>query len=198
MVGLVIAASAGLGLGALQSVAVVVPLLCLAYLVYLGPRALRFAAGRTFASFGRLSEEMLVVVGAMTLAGVVSSLPAVQALGGSVTPGLIAGPALMAALVATMVVAGLAGLHPMISVGLLVPVLAAGAFGLCPAVLVATAVFGWCLNGCLSPWALPVAAAAAHFGVPLRSIVTRRTLLFVATYGVAGVAFLSVVNALCN
>jgi hypothetical protein len=198
MVGAVIVVSVAFGLGALQSVAVVVPVLCIGYLLYLGPHAVRFAAGRTFASFGRLSEEILVVVGAMTLAGVVSSLPAVQALGASVTPGLISGPALMAALVVTIVVAGLAGLHPMISVGLLVPVLAAGAFGLCPAVLAATAVFGWGLNGCLSPWALPVAAAAAHFRVPLRGLINRRTLLFVATYALAGLAFLSAVNVLCT
>jgi hypothetical protein len=132
----------------------------------------------------------------MTLAAVVAALPAVQALGASVTPGMIPGPALMAVLVAAIVAVGLAGLHPMIGVSLVVPVLAAGPFGISPAVLVATAVFGWGLNGAISPWALPIAAASAHFRVPLRDIVTGRTLLFVLLHALTGLLLLLAANAL--
>ena len=194
----VLAASAIFGLAALQSVAIVVPALCAAYLVYRGPRTARFVAARTLGSFARLSEEMLVVVGATTLAVVMAAVPAVQALGASVTPGLLPAPLLMAAMVLAMTVVGLAGMHPMIVVGLIVPVLASGGFGLCAPVIVATAVFAWGLNGALSPWALPLAAASAHFGVPVRGLVSRRTFAYVSLHAIAGIAFLAGVNALCS
>ena len=198
LIGAVLAVNAAFGLGALQSVALVVPVLCVAYLASLGPQALRSVARRTAGNFARLSEEMLIVVGAMCLAAVVAALPAVQALATSVTPGVIPWPLLMGGLVVALVAVGMLGLHPMIGVGILVPVLASAPFGICPSVLVATAVFAWGLNGALSPWALPLAAASAHFGVPVRELVTRGSVFFVLAYFIAGLSFLAAANLACR
>jgi hypothetical protein len=191
----VVAASVTLGLTGLQSVALVVPLFCAAYLAALGNRAACQVAERALSSFARLADELLIVVGATILGTVVAALPAVQELGASVTPGMISGIALMAALVFALVALGLAGLHPMIGVGILLPVLASGAFGIYPAVLVATGVFAWGLSASISMWTLPVVAASTNFGVPVRELLSRRSLLYGFLYAMAGILYLGAVNA---
>ena len=195
IVAAVIAASSVARLNGLQSVAVVVPLFCVGYVLTLGGGAAGVVARRTYASFGKLADELFIVVGATILAVTVSALPAVQAFGASVTPGMISGVALMAAFIFTLVGFGLAGLHPMIGIGILLPVLASGSFGIHPAVLVATAVFSWGLSASISMWTLPLVSASINFGVPVRELVTRRSLLFGLLYAIAGILYLGAVNA---
>ena len=195
IVAAVIAASSVAHLNGLQSVALVVPLFCVGYVLTLGGGAAGVVARRTFASFGKLADELFIVVGATILAVTVSALPAVQAFGASVTPGMISGVALMAAFIFTLVGFGLAGLHPMIGIGILLPVLASGSFGIHPAVLVATAVFSWGLSASISMWTLPLVSASINFGVPVRELVTRRSLLFGLLYAIAGILYLGAVNA---
>lgn len=195
IVAAVVSASALLHLNGLQAVTLVVPLFCAAYLATLGADAALATLRRTFASFARLADEMLIVVSATMLAAVVSALPAVRAMGASMTPGLISGFPLLAALVFALVALGLAGLHPMIGAGILLPVLASGPFGITPVVLVSGAVFAWALSASISMWTLPVVAASIHFGVPVRELMTRRSLLYGLLYAAAGVLYLGAVNA---
>ena len=131
IVAAVVAASVAFHWSGLQSVAIVVPVFCLGYLATLGSGAAKRAARRTLDNFARLADELLIIVGATMLGTVVAALPAVHALGASVTPGMISGVALMAALVFVLVGLGQAGLHPMIGNGILLPVIAAGPFGIC-------------------------------------------------------------------
>jgi hypothetical protein len=198
VIGAVVGASALLGWSGLQSVALVVPLCCVAYLALLGPASAREASRRTLASFGRLADELLIVVGATVLAVVVAALPPAHAIGADLTPGLISGFALMAALVFVLVALGLAGLHPMIGAGILLPPLAAGAFGICHAVLVETAVFAWGLSASISMWTLPIVAASLNFQVPVRSLMSRRSLAFGLAWAIAGTLYLGAVNAICG
>lgn len=191
----VVGASVALGLSGLQAVAVVVPAFCVAYAAALGGRAARRVARRTFESFAKLADELFIVVGATILAVTVSALPAVQSLGSSVTPGMISGVALMASVVFTLVALGLAGLHPMIGIGILLPVLAAGDFGIHPAALVATAVFSWGLSASISMWTLPLVSASIHFGVPVRELLNRRSLAYGLLYAIGGILYLGAVNA---
>jgi hypothetical protein len=198
VIGAVVGASALLGWSGLQSVSLVVPLCCVAYLALLGPASAREAGRRTLASFGRLADELLIVVGATMLAVVVAALPAAHAIGADLTPGLISGFALMAALVFVLVALGLAGLHPMIGAGILLPPLAAGPFGICHAVLVETAVFAWGLSASISMWTLPIVAASLNFQVPVRSLMSRRSLGFGLAWAIAGILYLGAVNAICG
>ncbi len=191
----VVLASELLHLGGLQAVALVVPIFCLGYLAAAGRGVARQTASRTAASFGRLADEMLIVVGATVLATSVSALPLVQALAGTVVPGAVSGAGLIAALVFALLALGLAGLHPMIGVGIVMPVLAAAPFGVRSPVLVASAVFGWGLSAALSVWSLPVVAASLQFSVPVRALVTGRNLLFGVLYAASGVAVLAAANA---
>lgn len=194
----VVGASETFGWSGLQSVAFVVPVCSVPYLMSLGASTARKATRQALQSFGRLADELLIVVGATILAVVVAAIPATHSMGTYLTPGFISGFALLAALVFVLVVLGLAGLHPMIGAGILLPVLAAGPFGICHPILVETAVFAWGLSASISMWTLPIVAASINFLVPVRDLFSRRSLLFGVAWGVVGILYLGIVNALCG
>jgi len=194
----VVGASAAFQLTGLSSVSLVVPLCCVAYLAVLGAGAARSAVRRTLASFARLADELLIVIGATILATVVAASPFARAIGASITPGMISGFALIAALVFVLYLCGLAGLHPMIGAGIVLPVIAAGSFGVSHAVLVSTGIFAWGLSASISMWSLPIVAASLSFHVPVRELVTRRDFLFGVAYGLAGATYLGAVNAIAG
>lgn len=194
----VVGSSAAFRLPGLSAVSLVVPVCCVAYLALLGASAARSAARRTLASFARLADELLIVIGATILATVVAASPFARAIGGAITPGMISGFALIAALVFVLYLFGLAGLHPMIGAGIVLPVIAAGSFGVSHAVLVSTGIFAWGLSASISMWSLPIVAAAMSFHVPVASLVTRRDFLFGVAYGVAGAIYLGAVNAIAG
>jgi hypothetical protein len=196
MVAAVLGATFAFGLSGLQSVAVTIPVLCGAYLLLRARAAAADTARRTLTSFGRLADELLIVVGATVLGVAVASLPMAKELGTTVTPGLIAGYPLLVALVAALIGLGLLGLHPMIGASILVPVLAAGPFGIALPVLVSATVFAWALSASISIWTLPVAAAASSFNVPVQQVTTRRTYIYAALYFAGALAYLGVVNLL--
>ncbi|HET9023222.1 MAG TPA: hypothetical protein VFN64_01540 [Burkholderiaceae bacterium] len=195
MVGCVVACTVLLGYSGLQAVALVLPILCVAYLVTRGPAVASGAARRALASFGRLADELLIVVGALVLGVAVGSLPQVAQWATGMSPGVIAGAPLLVVLVVIFVGLGQFGLHPMIGASLFVPVIAAGPFGISPPVLVAAVVFAWGLSATISIWTLPVAVAATTFGVPVAALYTRRALAFAAVWCAAALVYMAAVNA---
>ncbi len=195
MVGAVVGATLAFHYSGLQAVALVLPLLCLVYLAARGGAAMTRAARRTLESFGRLADELLIVVGALLLGVAVGSLPAVSHWAAGMTPGVLSGAPLLVALVVTFVGLGQFGLHPMIGASLLAPVLSAGPFGISPPVLVAALVFAWGLSATISIWTLPVAVAATTFGVPIAQLYTRRALAFAAVLCACALAYMALVNA---
>ncbi len=194
MLGSVVLASVGFGWTGLHAVAIVIPALCLAYSILNG-KSIEIARS-TFTMMGRVSNELLIVLSGTLLGSMAISIPAVQQLGTSVTPELISGPTILAAFFAVTLVLGQLGIHPMIVSGLLVPVLCLGNFGVVDAIVVATAVFAWAINATISIWTIPMAGTASAFQVPVGRLVTRRTMMFAVIYGLAGVAFLSMLNAI--
>lgn len=196
IVGAVVGASIAFHWSGLQAVVLVVPLLCAGYLARLGPSGTGLAARRAFASLGRVADELVIVVGGTVLGAVVGSMPEVRELGASVTPQMISGPAVIAAIVLVTVLLGNLGLHPIVASSVMVPVVVVGDFGVTDVVAVSAAVFAWGLNGGLSIWTLPMAMSAAYFGVPTRRLISRRGLVYVSVLGIAGVLLLAAVNAL--
>ncbi len=195
MVGAVVAATLLFSLSGLQAVSLVLPLLCVLYLARRGGGAIRATARRTLASFARLADELLIVVGATVLGVVIGSTPRVAELASGMTPTLISGAPLLAALIVVLVGLGQFGLHPMIGASIVVPIIAGGAFGIDPAVLVAAAVFAWGLSASSSIWTLPVAVAATTFDVPVGRLYTASTAKFALLLIVAGVLYFSALNA---
>jgi len=196
VIGAVVAVSLAFHWSGLQAVAVVVPVLCFGYMLALGPSRSGTIVRRAVSSIGRLSDELVIVVGATVLGAAIAALPMVQRLGAEVTPAMVSGPMLLGALVVGLVAVGQLGLHPMISVSLAVPVAAAGDFGVCAVALVCATAFAWGLNATVSIWALPVAVAAGTFEVPPARMPSRRTLAFLLAYGAAGILYLSAANVL--
>jgi hypothetical protein len=195
MVGAVVACTVLLGFSGLQAVALVLPVLCGAYLIVRGPAVASGAARRTLKSFGLLADELLIVVGALLLGVSISSIPQVSQLAAGVTPGVIAGAPLLVALVVAFVALGQLGLHPMIGASLLVPVIAAGAFDISPPVLVAAVVFAWGLSASISIWTLPVSVAATAFNVPVARLWTRSSIKFAIVLAAMALVYFATVNA---
>lgn len=194
MVGGVVACTMLFAFSGLQAVAVVLPALCVIYLAVRGREAARDAWERAFASFGRLADELLIVVGAMLLGAVVGALPPVVALAQGMSPSALTGAPLVVAMVVILVALGQAGLHPMIGVSIFVPVFASGAFGISPPLLVAAAVFAWGLSASVAIWTLPVAVAATSFNVPVARLYSRAAIRYLLLVGAIGLAYLAVVN----
>ena len=183
------------GFGGLQAVALALPVLCAAWLAGRSRSEVALVSRTTLAHFGRLSDEMLVVVGASVLGTCIAALPAVQAAAQGVDAAAVHGAWLVAALVAGLYTLGQVGVHPMIGAGLVLPVLATGAFGVHPVALVSATVFAWGLSASSSIWTLPFATAAATFEVPVTRLWHGQALRFTLLLGVVGVAYLVALNA---
>ena len=194
MVGGVVACTLLLKLSGLQAVSVVLPVLCALYLAARGRSAAGVAWARAFASFGRLADELLIVVGSMLLGVVVGALPPVVALAEGMSPSALTGAPLLVAMVVILVALGQAGLHPMIGVSIFVPVFASGAFGISPPLLVAAAVFSWGLSASVAIWTLPVAVAATSFDVPVVRLYSGAAIRYLLLVGALGLAYLVAVN----
>lgn len=195
VVGAVIGATLAFGWSGLHSVALVIPALCIAYTLHLGEGRTAAVARRTFAGLAQVSNELLIVLGGTLLGAVVASLPSVQQAAASVTPAMISGPMVIAALVAVMIALGQVGLHPMISSSVLVPVICLGNFGVAPVIAVSAAIFAWGLNAACSIFTIPMAMAASTFGVPVQRLVSGRTAAFAIVYGTLAIAALAALNA---
>jgi hypothetical protein len=194
IVGSVLAATALADVSGPQAVALAVPVLCGAYLSLAGWPAMKLAASRTFGSFSRLADEIVIVTGATLLGFAVATLPAVAALTPDEIPAAFSGLPLIAGVVVLLTLSGLLGLHPMIGASVLVPVLSGGAFGVSDLVLVEAAVFAWGLSATVAIWTLPVAVASTMFRVPVKALGSGRNLVYAAIYAACTVAYLGAVN----
>ena len=194
LVALVIALSLATGLRNLESVVLLIPVVCLLYLLKRGRPSLRRAFRRVPPTLARLSDEVIVITMAMCLGAVVGSAElgrgmssALATLGG--VPSV-----LIAAEVALIAVLGFSGVHPMISATLLLPLLAEAHRGVADLVLAYVVVFGWTLSSMVAIWTLPVASSATTFDVPVRRLALGRNLPFALAFAACGCLALALLN----
>jgi hypothetical protein len=194
LVALVIALSVATGLRNLEAVVLLIPVVCVLYLLKRGGPSLRRAFGRVPPTLARLSDEVIVITMAMCLGAVVGSAhlgegmsSALAALGG--VPSL-----LIAAEVALIAALGFAGVHPMITATLLLPLLSEAHRGVADLVLAYVVVFAWALSAMVAIWTLPVASSATTFAVPVRRLALGRNLPFVIAFGGCGCVALALLN----
>jgi hypothetical protein len=163
------------GFSGAQSVVLVAPLLAVLLMLY-RPVTIRQTAINAAQGMSRISDELLIVIGAMLLSASVGSLPYLRELVASIEPALINPEVFILLSVLTLVGLGQIGLHPMIGASILVPLLSAQDFGIHPLIIGAMCVFAWGMSAAVSVWTLPISVSAAVFQVPVTRLVSRRLL----------------------
>jgi hypothetical protein len=194
LVALVIALSAATGLRNLEAVVLLVPAVCILYLLRRGRASLRRALARVPPTLARLSDEVIVITMAMCLGAVVATADPGKGVSAAIA-GLGGVPSvLIAAEVALIAGAGFAGVHPMITATVLFPLLAEAHRGIADLVLAYVVVFGWMLSSMVAIWTLPVASAATTFAVPVRRLALGRNVPFALAFGACGCLALAALN----
>ncbi|MGE0310787.1 MAG: hypothetical protein AB7P21_04075 [Lautropia sp.] len=194
LVGAVVAISALTGWTSLQSIVVAVPLASAAYIVLRAGSAARHTGARIVAGAGRMGDEVII----MTASVVFGTMVAGHGLPGSVEHAIEAlgrFPSIIIALqVTTMVGLGFAGLHPIVSASVLVPLTQSLDLPIAPQVLANMVTLAWALSSMISIWTLPVVVTSNLFEIPVRHLATGANLRFALLVGTAGVAWLSLLN----
>lgn len=182
------------GLKSLEAIVLALPVVCLAYLAGRGWKATREAVAPLRSALFHASDEVLIFTMAMCLGAVAAASGA-----GKLLSPLLAGLAgtpllLIAAEVALIAGAGIAGVHPIITATLMLPVLAEPNRMLAALVVAYMVVFGWTLSSLLAIWTLPVASAATCFEVPVGRLARGRNVRFVIWFGACGCLLLAGLN----
>ncbi len=182
-------------LSTIQSVAVAMPVLCGAALLAQGRQALRSALRDTYRGVGAVTDEVVLLTVALALGRVLER--ALDAIG---TTDAIAAldpqPAvLIAAVIVAMTLAGIAGIHQVVSITVVLVVAAPLPSGLADVVLMESALIGWAFASMSGISAVSVAVAASMFRVPMERLVFGPNLKLVVAYGLLAIACLAAVQA---
>ena len=195
LVGAVIATSGATGWNVLQSVVVVVPACCAAYVAIAARGRARAVLSDVVAGAGRMGDEVLILTVSTVFGAAVAGVEMPAALADALRsvadrPGIV-----IAASVATITALGVAGLHPMVSAAVIVPTCVALGLPIADVVLSHVVVLPWSLSAMVAAWTLPVVVTSAAFGVPVRRLVFGANMRFVVAFGAAAVVVLIVLNA---
>ena len=181
------------GFSGAQSVVLVAPLLAVSLMLY-RPATIRQTASNAARGMSRISDELLIVIGAMLLSASVGSLPFLRELVASVEPALINPELFILLTVLTLVGLGQIGIHPMIGASILVPLLSAQDFGIHPLIIGAMCVIAWGMSAAVSVWTLPISVSAAVFQVPVTQLVSIRLLSMALLHSIVISLFLCLLN----
>jgi hypothetical protein len=198
LVGSVAICSSMTGWSGLQSVVLMVPLLCIGFLLWQAPRRIGEALRRIVEGSGRMGDELLIMTGSMVFAGSIAGAQLPDEFR-QILMGLVEWPgALIFAEVATIVVLGAIGVHPMITASMLIPATMLLEAPIAAPILAHIVVLAWSLNSTTSAWTLPVVVTSTVFGIPLRALVLGRNIAFIIVFGPLACAALALLNRLLN
>lgn len=183
------------GFSGAQSVVLVAPLIALLLMLFKSGAAL-MTLKDSVRGVSKTTDELLIVIGAMILGASLDALPFFRLLFESFTPAALSADLLIFMIVLTLVFLGQLGVHPMIGIGVLVPMLLSQDFGLHPLTIGVVCVFSWGISAVASIWALPVSSASAVFSVPVTRILSKRLLLWVLACALSGSLLLCLFNRL--
>jgi len=196
LVGSVAACSSITGWSGLQSVVLMVPLLCIGFLLWQAPRRIGEALRRIVEGSGRMGDELLIMTGSMVFAGSIAGAQLPDEFR-QILLGLVEWPGLLIlAEVATIVVLGAIGVHPMITASMLIPATILLEAPIATPILAQIVVLAWALNSTTSAWTLPVVVTSSVFGLPLRTLVLGRNIAFIIVFGPLACTALALLNRL--
>jgi hypothetical protein len=195
LVGVVVVASGAMGWNVLQSVIVVVPACCAAYLLVFARGHASRAVPDVAASAGRMGDEVLIMTASMVFGAAMAGMAIPDGLAEWIRSLDDRAWVVIPLSVLSIAVLGIVGLHPMVSASLIVPACIALRLPIADVVLSHIVVLGWALSSTVAVWTLPVVMTAGAFGVPVRRLAFGPNLRFVAVFGLAAVAALVWLNA---
>tara|TARA_R110002126_G_scaffold127188_22_gene269409 strand:+ start:133 stop:1455 length:1323 start_codon:yes stop_codon:yes gene_type:complete len=193
---IVVATSAATGFSTLKALIVALPVPCLLAVLQTRGGSVKQAVGQTFDGLSRIGPETSIIC-VSTILGMVfeASLPATglvlwlesQALSPTVV---------IFTIIMSMNIAGLLGVHPIVTGTVLLVIFTTVPNGVADLVLMQTLLIGWGLCSGISIGSLSVATGAAMFRLPPTQLVTRKNIVFVFSTSVLFCALLSVLNLL--
>lgn len=195
LVGAVVVTSGAMGWNVLQSVIVVVPACCAAYLLGFARDQARRIVPDVATSAGRMGDEVLILTASTVFGAAMAGVAIPDGLADWLRAMGDRAWIVIALSVLAITVLGIIGLHPMVSASVIVPACIALRLPIADVVLSHIVVLGWALSSIVAAWTLPVVMTSGAFGVPVRRLVFGPNLRFVAVFGVAAVTALVGLNA---
>jgi len=185
-------------LSSLQAVLLTVPPLCLIDIVRRGRRgvlavALPIAAA-TRASLGRINDDLVLLTGAVLFGRVLEANPGVTGMLAQLAGFGLPVVALLAGAMAFMLIAAVAGVHPVVTMTLVLVTLGGEASRLAPVVLLELGLYGWALGTMVSMSSVSIAVAAAMFRVPVPRLAFAENLRYVLMFGAVSSLLLALAN----
>ncbi len=191
----VVASLAGMtDLTTLQALAVGMPPLCALALLAVGRGITASAWRATFDGLGNVGGEIAILTFSVVLGAVFEA-----ALGPSgLVPGLAgiepSAPLIIAATIGIMCVAGLLGVHPIVSATMLLVLLARLPHDVTDLALMLAVLVGWALAAMVSVSGISVVISSALFRIPPERLIRGQNIVFVAIFGTLSVLLIALAN----
>lgn len=190
----VVGTTALTSLTTLQALIVGLPIPCLVALVTLKGGALRRALVQTTKGLSRIGTETCILAFATTLGMVFeASLPHMGLLSWLTAQDFPA-PVIILIIIMTMNIAGLAGIHAIVTGTMLLVIFTSMSTGVADLILMQALLIGWGLGSGISIGSLSVATGAAMFQIAPTQLVTRANIVFVFVVSMIYTDILSVLN----
>ncbi len=188
--------SSAAGLSTLKALIAAVPLLALAALTGTRLTQAGRVARETWRGISRVSDEVVVVTTALILGRILEGTVRSIGLGDIVADLHLPVWAVLAAVIGTITLAALAGIHQLVSIIVVLVVFMPLDTGVSDTVMMEAALIGWAFASMVGVTAVSTATASAMFGVPRSKLIFGPNLAFVMAYGFFSVPVLWAVNTL--
>ena len=190
----VVATTAWTPLSTLQALVVAMPPLCIVSLALAGRARLGAAVRATRGDLAKVRGEICILTLAVVLGTVLEAALAEGDLAARLAGLSLAPISILALTVGGMCVAGLLGLHPIVSASVLLVVLAKMHTGIADLVLMQAVLIGWGLGAMISISGIAIAIASALFAVPPEKAVRGENILFVVAFTTPAILVLAALN----
>lgn len=180
----------------LQCLVVSIPVLCLGGLVAQSVDHLRRAVVQTGRGVGAVRGEVVLLSFAFALGKVLERALITGGVGDQIVA--LAPPpfVVIATIVIGMTVLGLAGIHQVVTVTIMLVLFGTLPIGVSDLAIMQAGLIGWAFSSMTGLSAVSVAAASTMFNVPLERVAYGPNLRFVVVFGLLSIALVSVLNGL--
>lgn len=182
----------------LQCLVVSIPVICLLSLAFQGRDHLTKAASQAAGSVGLVRGEIALLSVAFALGEVLEMALQAGGVGDRITD-LAPPPSVVIAIVVMgMTLLGLAGIHQVVSVTVMLVLFSTLPLGVSDLALMQAGLLGWAFSSMTGLSAVSVASASTMFKVPLERVAYGPNIRFVAIYGIIGILVIAGVNRLVS